>query len=166
MKSRRRVSVGDLFMLTINNEQVSFGQVMANIPPNPPLLGIFEALYKKESLPLQDEITKCPLLFLVNSFDVKIANGDWPVVGWQEPSFKDTPNFKFGTGENTMVINYDGTRRRAATPEEASLLELRNSVSPALLLRAVRAYHGFDVWEADFDRYRYQKALDSIKVKV
>jgi len=164
--SRSRVKVGDVFMMTVTNERVSFGQVMANIKPNPPLFGIFEPLFERELRPPLEEITKCPLLFLVNSFDVKIANGDWPIVGWKEPSIRETPNFKLGSGEHTMVISYDGTRRRLATPEEALTLELRNSVSPALLLRAVRAYHGYEVWEPDFDRYRYEKALRSLRVKV
>ena len=38
-------------MIAIADEKVCYGQVMANIKPNPPLLGIFEPLFDGNQLP-------------------------------------------------------------------------------------------------------------------
>jgi hypothetical protein len=56
-----------------------------------------------------------------------------------------------GQGDNTLVEDYVGEKRRPAVGAEADLLPFRKFFSPACLEGAFMARHGLAHWDAQYD---------------
>ena len=154
-----KAKVGDIFQIPVDESRVGYGQIVADIRPNPLLLAVYEPLFpRRQAAPLQ-EIVRAPILFLANSLDSKIWHEQWPVVGRIPPSLDRIPFPAFKTtmekAEDYYVVSYDGSRRRRATPEEIDRLDFRTTVAPQRLENALKAQYGLIPWEAGFERLRY-----------
>ena len=152
--ARRRIRVGDVFTLPLDEDRVGFGQVVARYKKDGYFFAVFDRAYSHASTPDPGDVLTCRLLFLALSLDAKLHVGHWVIVGNEPvsptlplPAYKEA----VGTPENVHVVDFAGERRRRATAEEAAALPNRTVVSPALLEKAFRAKHGLEPWHERFD---------------
>ncbi len=152
IKKRKRLATGDVFIINIKDNIYSYGQI---IDKKYDLYAIYD-IFSSEEEDLQ-EVIKRPIMFLVNCFDIKFKSGEWIILGNREVS-KDIviPQFKIETLEGFEIINYKDETIRKANKEEEKLLNYREDISPALLEGAIKARHGIEEWDEEFDSLIYK----------
>jgi Immunity protein 26 len=142
--------VGDVFAVPIDDTRVGVGQVVATEEGDDThYLAIFDSVAPDLASIDIDQALQARVLFLALSFDAKLYNGDWTVVGHRPvseeiplPAWRET----FLSGGQVDVVDYSGRRRRPASETEAELLRDQESYSPAILEDALRAKHGLEPW--------------------
>ena len=165
MKRRQIVPhIGDVFLIPVDGDRVSFGQIVGKYVAGGYYFAIFERTYARTGLPSLPEAIDDRLLLLALSLDAKIAVGDWTVVGNAPvaeaiplPAFKESVD----AIDNVEVVDYSGARRRPATPEEAERVPHRSVVSPAFLEETLRAKHGLQPWSEEFEGLEPDEANSS-----
>jgi hypothetical protein len=76
---------------------VGFGQVLADFEGKL-LMAVFSVLSDDDKIPALDTIATSAPLFIANSLDAKIWNGDWTIVGKATPRLP-LPKYKVQIGE-------------------------------------------------------------------
>jgi hypothetical protein len=141
---------GDLFQLRIDEGRVGFGQIVGS-RTHTLLVAIFREVHPRTRVPDISDLVTSEVAFLAETFDAKIWNGDWPIVGSAIPDHARIPfpSYKvtIDRATNWYVESYDATRRRPATPWEEDALPLRSIVSPIRLEKALQALHGVGQWD-------------------
>ena len=144
---------GDLFQLPIDENRVGYGQIVGS-QPSTLLVAIFRELHPRSSAPDLSQIVSGEVAFIAETFDAKIWNGDWPIVGKAAPDHVRIPfptyKVTIGRANDWYVESYDTTKRRPAKPWEIDSLLLRNIVSPIRLEKALQALHGIGQWDPSY----------------
>lgn len=144
---------GDVFQLPIDENRVGYGQVVGS-RPSTLLVAIFKELHPCSTAPHLTQIASGEVAFLAETFDAKVWNGDWPIVGNAAPDHVRIPfpTYKVTIGRATdwYVESYDTSQRRPAKPWEIDSLMLRNVVSPIRLEKALQALHGIGHWDPSY----------------
>ena len=139
--SRRSLAVGDVFTIPINSSRVGLGQVAATYLKDAYYFAVFDVEASPDEIDIDDAIAR-PVILLALSFDAKVAAGDWTVVG-RRPVRDDIPlpavKEMVGGPKRVDVVDFSGTRRRAASDAEQEFLSYRNIVAPVRLEKALRA---------------------------
>jgi hypothetical protein len=154
-KPRRRFNArdGDVFQVPIDEDSVGHGQIIGS-RPSTLLVAIFKELHPRSSAPHLTQIASGEVAFLAETFDAKIWNGEWPIVGNASPDHVRIPfpTYKVAIGRATdwYVETFDAPQRRPAKPWEIDSLPLRNIVSPIRLENALRALHGVGQWDPSY----------------
>lgn len=150
----RKTKTGDVFLLPIDNEKFGVGQVIARYAGTDLFyLAVFsEVVEGSQNGVRAEDLAFGDIILLVNTFDVKIADGDWPVIGNLEPpDGVPFPSYKVGLPGKAIVESWDGKKRRRAKPGEEELLDFRSGVAPIRLEKALKALHGVLPWQPSFD---------------
>jgi hypothetical protein len=157
MPRKANLSAGDVFAVPLDDGRFVVAQVVATYGEDAYYFAVFEPVFARGDQPDLSEVTSTGVAFLALSFDAKIAAGHWPMLGNRGvrrgvplPAFKEM----VGGPGRIDVVDFSGTRRRSASPEESRRLPNRSFVSPALLEGAVRASHGLEAWHDEYDRLR------------
>jgi hypothetical protein len=148
---RFELRVGDVFSVPIDDTRVGVGQVVATEEDDAAqYLAIFDAVAPNPDLIDIDQALQERLIFLALSYDGKLYNGHWAIVG-NRPVAERIPlpawrEANLSKGE-VDVVDYSGRHRRPASEAEADLLRDRHYYAPAILERALRAKHGLEPWQ-------------------
>ncbi|MFE3021511.1 Imm26 family immunity protein [Streptomyces sp. NPDC059256] len=148
---------GDVLSISVTDEKIVLGQVIEKMRGNF-LLAVFPDLldanssFDIESLELDEP------LFLLETMDIRIKDGIWPIIGNRELANRiPTPEYKVWVeppGE--YRIQYaDGRLGVSISPERASVMKLHKSYSPAVVEAALRGFHGFGPWRKTFDELAF-----------
>lgn len=144
---------GDILSISVTDESVALAQVVEVLHGNV-LIAVFSELLDAGdvrdgvSLELGDPV------FLVETMDVRIKGGVWPVLGnrrlvdgiptlwykvWVEPP-----------GEY-RIQDIRGNLGESISSERANGMKLQKSFSPAVVEAALRGFHGLGPWRPVFD---------------
>ncbi|WP_426757331.1 immunity 26/phosphotriesterase HocA family protein [Myxococcus sp. Y35] len=118
-KKRQRRRVGDVVAVDLGEGYTAFGQVLSE-----PLVAFYDL--KSRDVPPVEEITVCPVLFVVNVMNYAVTRGEWPVIGRAPVDAELVEGLRFGKvdhyGDEHCVVLWDG-RQEPASLEEAEALE-------------------------------------------
>ena len=158
MKKPLSIHEGTVLAIPVDGREAALAQVVAQYASDGCLLiAVFAPSVAKvhEISPSQIEGRELALLSL--TFDAKIVNGDWPVIGIA-PVRADIPlpAYRVASGhpDNVLIEDFSGSRSRPAEPEELDRVPLRRMVSPAVLEMATKAFHGSGEWLPGFEGLR------------
>ncbi|WP_018130073.1 Imm26 family immunity protein [Effusibacillus pohliae] len=152
MSKRKKIQthVGDIFAIPVDEKRYSYGQIVSDN-----WYAIFDILAEKH--PPLDQITNRPIVFLVESVDVKIEDGDWEIIGnFSIPKDIRFPEFLVETLDGYMVIDYKGRTLRPASEYEIKNLSSKKSYSPVVIEDAVKAKFAFTEWYPYLDNLLYK----------
>ena len=143
-----RTKQGDVFEIPISDELVGYGQVVAK-RPHVCFVVIYERSHPRNDRPNFTQIIEGPIRFAADCLDVKLVNGDWPIVGRAMQNLEEIglPAYKASSypSGDWYVESWD-RRTRPATPEEREKLHRRTMYSPMVLESALKAIHGAGPW--------------------
>jgi Immunity protein 26 len=161
--------IGDVFEIPIDDSRVACGQIVAERLTSY-LMVVFRTAHERGADADLAEILNDDIAFMAESFDGKIWNGHWPVVGNVKPDLSRIllPVYKVSIhrADNLHVVSYDGLRRRPATRGEREALRHRLLVAPILVERAVQALHGAAPWDESYRPLEYETVRQSAEVIV
>lgn len=147
--SRRRLKVGDVFTVPIDDGRAGIGQIVATYGKDAYYFAIFDVVAPNSGSIDLEQALNARVVFLALSLDAKLAAGHWALVGHQ-PVRQDMPLPAFkeavGSPDRIDVVDYAGEQRRPAEGAEAELLPNRKVVAPVRLEKALRAKHGLEPW--------------------
>src|SRR6266571_3133146 len=110
--------IGDVFEIPIDESRVAYGQIVAERMKSH-LMVVFRTACERGANPDLATIVNDDIVFMAESFDAKIWNGDWPILGNVKPDLSriTLPLYKVSVdrADNLHVESYDGLRRRPAT---------------------------------------------------
>jgi len=157
-------TVGDVFLIPLDDESAVGGQVIAIREGVELYLAIMD-----QRLPLNEIDPKVatagkPVL-LTLSFDAKLFNGDWKIIGNFKECIDEYPHpaFKVIHAGIMSVESRDKTFRRPAKIYEIEYLQNRSVASAQIIEDAIRAHFGLAEWKPIYDKRRAEYArLSSI----
>lgn len=152
-----RLSVGDMFLVPLDESIVAYGQVVGEYQKGLYFFAFYGRTYPAHSVTSIRVAVKDDIVLLGLSMDAKIHAGDWTVVGQAEVDENKfpLPAYKEAVAPGVFdVVDYSGTRRRSATASEEHLMPFRAIVAPIRLERALKAVHGLEPWLDAYDTLR------------
>lgn len=151
-RSSKPVAVreGDVFEISAPDGKLGFGQVI--VSGKILYVVFFEDLYSE--VPDLDDLIKSKLLLVGWTVDALIFHGRWKIVGNRPPDSERVPfpSYKVLMRGKVHVHDFRGKELRLADPAELELLENKTTVAPIRYQKAFLAHHGFEKWEADYER--------------
>jgi hypothetical protein len=156
----RKFEVGDVFSIPLADDRVAYGQIVASYGQSGGhfYFAIFGGLFPRKAEPDIDAVVAAPVVLLALSMDALLQHGHWKVVRnvdvgesrFRWPAYKEGV-YPPGTYE---VVDHTDTRRRPANPAEVERLPYRTIVAPIGVEKALRALHGEEPWEDEYDELR------------
>ncbi len=157
-----KINEGDIFEFSINDNTTCYGQII-KIPNKESLVVvIFEGLYN--SRPLLDEIVKDDILLFGSTFDARIYNGNWKVIGNTKNNLEGIhlPFYKIGI-DPAYLESFDGMRIRELCPSEEGKFSYRKYVAPVRFELALKAHYKQTEWNEKYDSLLYKNVIEVIK---
>lgn len=103
------------------------------------------------------EIVKSPILFMINSVNNKLEDGEWLILGNEEiPESLSLKNYIAETLDGYVVLDPGGKGIREATEDDIKNLTTLVSYSPSIIERAIQAKFGDGEWEHYLDEILYK----------
>ena len=126
---RKKLRVGDVFRLPLDDTRVGYGQIVHKWEGPSYYFAIFDGTYPAGAEPDLDEIVRRPIVLLARSLDALLWHDVWEVVGHTRVDVDNIPWAAYREGLTRMgscsVVDYTGERRRSADTEGAELLPFR-----------------------------------------
>lgn len=157
--------VGDVFLIPLDQKFAVGGYVISIREEAELYLAIMGQRTMRERADPQSILAETPAL-LTLSFDGKLHNGDWPIIG-NLPDAVDhypQPAFKIRRAGTTFVESRDKRVRRPATKDELDFLQNRSVASPMIVEDAIRAHLGLSEWNDSYGKRLADYALKSSKL--
>lgn len=153
-KKKIKVSLGDVFAIPVNGNTYSYGQLVYRGATSDVFIIFDMATEQSKSL---KEIVKSPILFMVNSVDIKLEDGEWLILGKEEiPESLSLKNYIAETLDGYVVLDPGGKGIREATEADIKNLTTLTSYSPFVIERAIQARFGDGEWEDYLDELLYK----------
>ncbi|NEB02594.1 Imm26 family immunity protein [Streptomyces sp. SID13726] len=153
---------GDVFSIPVADGMPAAGRVVLKMRGGNILVAVYpERSETVDSVDLERLSVSRPV-FTVETMDLFIKNGNWPVLGKWAPAVESPiPVYKtqFEPGGPFYEQHIDGTIGGQLTDEEAVHLKRQKSFSPALVEKALRALQGLEPWLPVFDEMRSGEAV-------
>ena len=152
----KRLKLGDVFTIPLGDGRFGVGQAVRTTPQDSVFMLVFDLFLDEESAPvdLDELIADAQMRLGAWAGSELVEIGRWKVIGNTVPreDFR-RPAFKVAIGRpgNFYVEDWEMTRRRPATPEEATRLPLRTSFSAMAVEVALKGGLGLDKWYDQFD---------------
>lgn len=158
MARGKRLHVGDVFTIPLDDERVGYGQIVRAQGQGHYYFAVFEGAYPRKEEPGLDAVLEGELALLALSLDALLYHDHWQIVGKREvnSAMVRWPAYKEGVSPpgTFEVVDYTGERRRKATEAEAEELPFRAVVAPIRVEKALRALHGLEDWNDAYDELR------------
>lgn len=128
-RKKIKAKVGDVFAIPINENLYCFGQIVAQVEPNPKLYVMFD--FALDKIPEINSIINKPILAIAHMQDFAINDNDWPIIGNTEVVLKNLkyPFYKIYKGNQMMVMDYLGNLVREANDSDLKELTFRTTTS-------------------------------------
>lgn len=158
-------SKGDVFLLPIDKSRVGLGQIV-DVLPSELYVVIFSKAWSTSSPPSACDVVGQEVLFASLTFDAKLNNGEWTLVGNVTDNLKNIklPLSKVRISGVMHIESHDGKWSRRATEGEAEHLRFRKTVAPVRLEKALKAYFGIIESHPAYDELRYDLIVDFNKL--
>ena len=157
-----KLTDGDVFQITIDEDNCAFGQV---IYANPKLFPIYIVVFQPEfKLDLDNNLeTICSseMALIGGSTGARIDHGFWKIVGNNKPDLSRIPRplFKTNIRNKQVIVDFDGKVLRKAKTRDTKIYHNIWSVSPMAFEKSIKAIHGKDDWLPAFDKMLYENAI-------
>lgn len=155
---------GDVFKIPLGDGRAAIGQVVSSYMAQLYVV-IFDFVAPEEEVPsLVSEALESEPVFAGLTFDALFRPGRWQVLENRPVNGrKFLPAYKVGGGGpgRFRVENFWATLSRPATDLEKALLPFRDTFSPAIFERAMRAHVGLEPWRDVFDDLRVVEGVKS-----
>jgi hypothetical protein len=157
----QKAHVGDVFLVPIEGFRSGIGQIAGNWKGELYIV-IYDAVFEDENVDPKQVVSANPL-FAALSFDAKIHQGNWRIIGNVTENLDGIPQpvFKINQDGTVFLESRDRSMTRPASDDEAQALRLRTVVAPVRLEKALQAYNGVGNWSPRYDDLRYDYALES-----
>lgn len=153
-KKEIKGSLGDIFTIPVNEELMAIGQVVFKGATSDVFI-IFDYIYKEDEL--INTVQNQPILFMLNTVDTKLEDGEWQIIGKEKPPKNLTlRNYIAETLDGYVVLDAGGQIIRDATDSDVKSLYNLRSISPAIVEDAVRAKFGGGEWYPYLDNLLYR----------
>ncbi|WP_327171489.1 immunity 26/phosphotriesterase HocA family protein [Streptomyces sp. NBC_01336] len=144
---------GDILSVPVNGQEIALAQVIEKLGGNV-LLAVFSDLLNVEESRDIESIELDTPIFLVETMDIRIKDGAWPVVGNRQ-LVGGIPDLEYKVwveppGEY-RIQDVRGNVGVSISSERASKMKLHKSFSPAVVESALRGFHGYGPWNQAFD---------------
>jgi hypothetical protein len=151
--SKRRISVGDVFAIPLNDTHVGYGQVVAEQAPAY-YMAAFDSI-DDGGQASAEAVASGRMVLLGNFFDALLKSGRWRIIG-KAPLAPGIPfpAYRVVIDGVTYVESWDWRVRRPATADDLKPLRNRANYAPIILENALRALHGMAPWSDHFDGLR------------
>ncbi|MET0636615.1 MAG: Imm26 family immunity protein [Chitinophagaceae bacterium] len=161
-----KLKIGDIFTITISENEVGFGQIVAFPNKSTLLIIVFDLKRKGEGDYDIEKIMSSKILFLGYTLDAKLYHKHWKVIGDRPVKGVELPYNKIGTPpDNIFVTDYKGKKLRRCSIDEFDSLDYQNVIAPVRYENALKAYYGLQDWIGDdYNKLLYERTLNSIKV--
>lgn len=162
---RIATKVGDVFLIPLDEESSVGGHVIAIREVEELYVAVFGRRLNRDETDPETAIAGEPVL-LTLSFDAKLSNGDWPIIGNVVDAIDRYPHPAFGIKHaGTMSIeSRDKSVLRPATDDELRILQNRSVASPMIIEDAIKAYFGTGEWNEAYDKRRAEYAVASSRL--
>ncbi|WP_411148789.1 Imm26 family immunity protein [Streptomyces sp. A30] len=148
-----RYKKGDVLSVPVTDGKISLAQIVRELRGNV-LLAVFPELLDADGSLDAASFELDEPIFLVETMDLRIKDGTWPVVGNREiPEHVPVPEYKVWVeppGEY-RIQDIHGKVGVSISREQASGMKLQKSFSPPVVEAALRGFHGFGPWRREFD---------------
>ena len=154
--------VGDVFLIPLDDKSAAGGHVVAIREKEELYLAIMGNRLRREEVDPEVAITGEPVL-LTLSFDAKLSNGDWLIIGNLTDVVDRYPHpaFKIKHAGTMSIESRDKSIIRPATDEELAILQNRSVASPMIVEDVIRAYFGLGPWNESYNKRRTEYAVAS-----
>lgn len=158
------VTDGDVFMIPLGDGTHGLGQVAGHWNEELYLV-IYEGRVERSDARPELVVGARPFLGAL-SFDAKLLNGEWPVIGRVGETLPSLahPVFRVMQSGEPYIESRDRSLYRPARGDEFARLQFRSVASPQVIEDAVKAHFGLDQWFPGYDRYLYDYALESSRL--
>lgn len=146
--------IGDVFSIPLDDRHVAYGQVVARYGPVGYYYAIFRPTFPVHAVPPLESIATASVEFIALSFDGLIRSGDWVIRGNAPiPESLELPAYKVmrAPPDAFDIVDYSGEHRRPATADESRWVPYRVTMSPAMLVGALRAKHDLGPWKNGYE---------------
>jgi hypothetical protein len=156
----RRFRVGDVFRIPLGEDRVGYGQIAHEWGRSGGhfYFVIFEHVDNRDNEVDLKELVGKDIALLALSMDALLQHGHWESIGNAEVDTARIPWPAYKEGKSPPgaydVVDYTGSRRREASPEEVARLPFRPVIAPIRLEKALRALHGLEDWDAAYEELR------------
>ena len=158
-----RVKVGDVFEIPIDENLSYIGQVISRYKAAWYVI-VFDHAVPPGNADHVTAALRSPALLGGVTFDARFRPGMWTIVG-NEPvdSTKYLPALTYGAQrpDGATLTNFEGTKERVATADEARRAPELTFFAPVLIERALKAHLGREPWLPDFDKLKLEGRLTS-----
>lgn len=151
MAGKARVRVGDVVAIPIGDDEVAYALVVGNYH-SAYYVAVYDGVYPRNGSGLAAAVSR-PFVLIAPTFDAKVADGQWPVVGRMTvaPDEVPFPAYRLDDGRRQLVEDYTGTHTRRAKTSVEQGLPYRRLVSPQILENAVAARTGRTPWLSNYE---------------
>jgi hypothetical protein len=140
-----RIRQGTTMLIPLGNGSAVGAQVIARYHRDGYFVAVFAGEFSLAEPPIPADAVSGETILVGLTFDAKISNGDWPMLG-DAPVREDVPlpayKVAIGHPEKIEIEDYSGTRSRPATTSELGTVPHRMLVSPMLLELGAKAHYG------------------------
>jgi hypothetical protein len=146
-------TTGDVFLVPLGDGASAGGQVIAIREREELYIAIMDRRLSSSTCDPKLAIAGDPA-FLTLTFDAKLANRDWPIIGNCVNTIErfPHPSFKIKHAGVMQIESRDKQTRRLANLHELSLLHYRSVGSAMIIQDAVRAFFGVGPWVETYDK--------------
>ncbi|WP_298015775.1 hypothetical protein [uncultured Parasphingopyxis sp.] len=146
-------SAGDVFFIPLNDHLGVGGQVISIREEEELYIAVMGELIEKNINDIGIIIDQEPIL-LTLTFDAKIYNEDWPILGNYIENLKFYPDLAFKIKHTGImsVQSRDKTFIRPAKADELDELEYRSIASPQIIEDIIRSYLYNSDWNEDYEK--------------
>lgn len=154
--------VGDVFLIPLDDASAVGGHVIAIRENEELYVAIMGRRLPRNENDPEVAIGGEPVL-LTLSFDAKLSNSDWPIIGNLADAVDRYPHpaFKIKHAGTMSIESRDKSVRRPATKDELDVLQNRSVASPMIIEDAIRAYFGLSEWSESYNKRRAEYAAVS-----
>lgn len=155
-------TVGDVFLVPLDEISAAGGHVIAIRENEELYVAILDRRLRRSESDPEVAIAGNPVL-LTLSFDGKLSNGEWPIIGNLAEAIERYPHpaFKIKHAGTMSIESRDKNVRRPATVDELEVLQNRSVASPMIIEDAIKAHFGLGEWNDSYDKRRAEYAAAS-----
>jgi hypothetical protein len=161
------VREGDIFTIPIDDRHVYVGHVICEYLHAWFVVVFDECRTASEARANPTHALASRPLFGAIVFDARFRPGMWELIGHsdsQPDRFAPAYSMEDPRAGGMKILNFRGTKMRAAAPEEAEIFPRRTYNSPLVLEKAVRAHAGRERWLPAFDDFLVANQPKSVDV--
>jgi len=149
---KTKLRLGDLVSIPSIDEQVAYSLVVGKYH-TAFFVAVYDGVYQPGDQDALASAKTAAFALIALTFDAKVVNGQWPVLGRMDfsPDEIPFPAYRLDDGGRALVEDHTGTQSRPARTSVEQSLRYRKLISPQILEDAVKALSQAAPWIPNYD---------------